>query len=120
MLTLYGPNNGFGWKLDEVVGAQIVSVPTAVPVERARRVFLTFVASLVGIFATVFVAFNLMFHWIVARRLSRLTKAANEVSLGNDCNTSFEPTGRDEIAQLAQSFGRMRISLASAMHMLGE
>ena len=27
MVKLYGPNNGFGWKLNEVIGAQIVSVP---------------------------------------------------------------------------------------------
>jgi hypothetical protein len=32
MLRRYGRNNGFGWMPDEIVGAQIVSVPMAVPV----------------------------------------------------------------------------------------
>jgi len=27
MIRRYGPNNGFGWQLNEIVGAQIVSVP---------------------------------------------------------------------------------------------
>ena len=37
MVDLYGPANGFGWKMDEVIGAQIVSVPMAVPIERANE-----------------------------------------------------------------------------------
>jgi len=119
MLALYGPSNGFGWQLNDVIGAQIVSVPMAVPLERAHLLFRTFMLSLVAIFAAVFVAFNLMFHWIVTRRLARLTRAANDVSLGKNSEASFETEGRDEISQLAQAFGRMRISLASAMSMLG-
>jgi len=35
MIDLYGPANGFGWKLNEVVGAQIVSVPMALPIKRS-------------------------------------------------------------------------------------
>ena len=27
MVAKYGPANGFGWQLNEVIGAQIVSVP---------------------------------------------------------------------------------------------
>jgi len=33
MVDKYGPANGFGWNLNEVIGAQIVSVPMALPVE---------------------------------------------------------------------------------------
>jgi HAMP domain-containing protein len=120
MLDLYGSSNGFGWQQGDVVGAQIVSVPTEVPMARAHQVFRTFMLSLAGIFAAIFLAFNLMFHWIVTRRLTRLTMVANDVSLGKDREGAFDGHGRDEIGQLAQSFGRMRISLASAMTMLGE
>jgi hypothetical protein len=31
MVALYGTNNGFGWKNGEIIGAEIVSVPTTVP-----------------------------------------------------------------------------------------
>jgi protein-histidine pros-kinase len=31
MIKLYGPANGFGWKLNEIVGAQVVSVPMTLP-----------------------------------------------------------------------------------------
>src|SRR5271168_3208868 len=37
MITTYGSNNGFGWKQDSIVGAQIVSVPMSVPLQKARQ-----------------------------------------------------------------------------------
>jgi protein-histidine pros-kinase len=38
MVAAYGRQNGFGWKLNEVVGAQIVTVPLSVPLARAQQV----------------------------------------------------------------------------------
>ena len=35
MVKIYGPNNGFGWKHMEVIGAQVVSVPMALPLRNA-------------------------------------------------------------------------------------
>ena len=46
MLDLYGTANGFGWKLNEVIGMQVVSVPTAVPIVRANQAFRTLMLSL--------------------------------------------------------------------------
>src|SRR4051794_37367465 len=54
-LTLtYGTANGFGWKIDEVIGAQIVTVPMTLPLKVAREAYLTSLIILVGIFAVVF------------------------------------------------------------------
>ena len=38
MIQLYGPSNGFGWNEGEVVAAQIVSVPVAVPAKGGETV----------------------------------------------------------------------------------
>ena len=46
LVKLYGTGNGFGWKLNEVIGAQIVSVPMSLPIENANRAFYTFMTSL--------------------------------------------------------------------------
>ena len=51
LVERYGPANGFGWKLNEVIGAQIVSVPTEVPIARANAAFKTFMVSLTVVFA---------------------------------------------------------------------
>ena len=39
MVKIYGPNNGFAWKLDDVVTAQIVSIPMAIPIGIADKAF---------------------------------------------------------------------------------
>ena len=50
MIRRYGSNNGFGWQLNEIVGAQIVSVPEAVPIRIADQAFQTLVIYLTAIF----------------------------------------------------------------------
>src|SRR5262249_19485247 len=72
LLRRYGPANGFGWKLHDVIGAQVVSVPMALPVERAEKAFYTFMVSLAGVFAVVFVLLNAMLMLTVVRRVTRV------------------------------------------------
>ncbi len=120
MTDVYGINNGFGWKLDEIIGAQIISVPMAVPMERADKVYKTFMFSLMGVFVFVFVALNVMVHFFVTRRITRLAALADQVSMGKFDVPDFDIKGGDELSALAKSFGRMRTSLASALKMLDE
>ncbi len=119
MVALYGDSNGFGWKLDEVVGAQVVSVPTSVPIERARRAFVTFMGALVAVFVLITIVLNVMLRRIVIRPVTVMAGIADEVSHGNMQADPFDQKGKDEIATLAGSFNRMRRSLEKAMKMLG-
>jgi protein-histidine pros-kinase len=118
MIKLYGPANGFGWKLNEVVGAQVVSVPMALPLQNAQRTFYTFMGSLVAVFALVFVVLNVMLNWMIVRPVAQLSHAADQVSTGNFEIPEFPERGRDEIALLGRAFNRMRRSLQKAMQMI--
>jgi protein-histidine pros-kinase len=118
MVEHYGPANGFGWKLDEPIGAQVVSVPMSVPLERARRTFGVFLGSLTGVFVVIGIALNLMLWRIVIRPVTRLSALADRVSLGEMDAPDFQSRSRDEIGTLAASFGRMKKSLVQAMKML--
>ena len=118
LLDKYGPANGFGWQLNEVVGAQVVSVPMSVPLARADQTFKVFMLSVVGIFAAVGVALNLMLWALVIRPVRALSALADRVSLGELQAPAFATGRRDEIGVLAQSFARMRTSLEQAMKML--
>ncbi len=118
MLARYGNANGFGWKLNEVVGAQIVSVPMSVPFEVARQTFATFMVSLFMIFAALIVILNLMLRAIVINPVTRMSQIADQVSKGDLEAAELSETGRDEISVLAASFNRMRRSLVKAMKML--
>jgi len=119
LVDKYGPANGFGWKLNEVIGAQIVSVPTDVPIARANRAFETFMISLTAVFAFIFVALNLMLWYMVIRPVTQLSRLADQVSQGDNMDApDFKVRSRDEIGVLSQSFNRMKKSLAEAMKML--
>jgi len=118
MIERYGSDNGFGWKLNDILTAQIVSAPMQLPIQRAKIAFTGFMLSLAGVFAGIFVALNAMLVFLVTRPVNRLSKLADEVSMGNMDVPEFQVSGKDEIAGLAESFGRMRKSLARAIKML--
>ena len=118
MVDKYGPANGFGWNLNEVVAAQIMSVPMDLPLKRAEQTFTVFMGALVGVFIALGVVLNAMIWWVVVRPVTRLSALADRVSQGDLEAPEFPGTGRDEIAVLAQSFSRMRASVVQAMKML--
>jgi len=118
MTALYGAQNGFGWKLGEIVGAQIVSIPLAVPLARAHRTFLLFVAALVGTFIVVIIIVYLLLSFIVVKPVKEISNMASEVSLGKLNTPELVSSSRDEIGSLTASFNRMRRSLQESLKML--
>jgi hypothetical protein len=60
MIAAYGTQNGFGWGLNEVVGAQIVSVPMAVALEHSARTRNLFIGVLAGVFLLLIGLFNVL------------------------------------------------------------
>ena len=120
MIKLYGSANGFGWQHNEIVGAQIVSVPMSSPVRAATTTFYTFMGSLLGIFLLIFIVLNLMLSYIVVRPVSKISQVSDEISTGNLDIPEFQMTGKDEIAVLAQSFNRLRRSMEKCFKMIGD
>ncbi len=118
MLKLYGQNNGFGWKHNEIIGAQVVSVPMALPIENANRAFYAFMLSLAAVFIAVFAALNAMLSWIIIRPIASMSAAADKVSVGDFTIPEFSEQGKDEVSVLAASFNRMRRSLQQAMKLI--
>ena len=115
---LYGTTNGYGWKLNEIVGSQIVSVPLSVPLSNANYVFNVFIFSLASIFVFIFVIVNILLRIFVIRPVHRITVIADEISKSGSSKGEFQIKGNDDIAKLSQSFNRMRRSLEKAMEML--
>ncbi len=118
MLDRYGPNNGFGWQLNEVIGAQIISVPMAVSLQRADHSFKVFMASQAAVFVAVGAALNLMIWLLIVKPVSRLSTLADRVSQGDLEAPDFSSNSKDEIGNLTASFSRMRTSVVQAMRML--
>ena len=118
LVDKYGPANGFGWQMNEVVGAQVVSVPMTLPLQRANDNLRLFVGSLVAVFLVVGLVLNLMIWLVVVRPVTQLSALADRVSQGDLNAPEFTGAGKDEISVLAASFSRMRASVVQAMKML--
>ncbi|MBP9149650.1 MAG: DUF3365 domain-containing protein [Rhodoferax sp.] len=120
MIAKYGPANGFGWKLNDTLGAQVVSVPMAVPLKRADDAFGVVMGSLAAVFVFIGLVLNLMLWRLVIHPVTQLSALADRVSLGELDAPEFASASKDEIGVLADSFARMRKSLVHAMKLLDE
>lgn len=118
MVQKYGSNNGFGWQPNEVVAAQIVSVPTALPVAIANRAFRTLMLSTTLTFGALILATNVVLMILIIRPVRRLAHIANRVSTGELEEAQLPVRGKDEIAELTASFNRLITSLAKALRLL--
>jgi protein-histidine pros-kinase len=102
------------------VGAQIVSVPEAVPLQLAEAGFRTLMLDLGLIFLISLIVLDLVIVITVSRPVSRLSAMADEISLGKLDAPELPVNGKDEVSVLAGSFNRMRRSLVQAMKLLEE
>jgi protein-histidine pros-kinase len=120
MIRRYGMANGFGWKLGEVVGAQVVSVPMAVPIRMADSAFRVLILYMGAVFLLALIVLDLVLVASITRPAARLSAMADKISLGDFTVPELPVRGKDEISALADSFNRMRRSLERAMKMLDE
>ncbi len=118
MIRQYGSDNGFGWKMNEIIGAQIVSVPETLPIQIADRGLKTLIAYLVIIALVALLVLDFVLVATVIRPVARLSRVADEISQGKVDVEDIPVKGRDEISTLAASFNRMQRSLARAMRLL--
>jgi HAMP domain-containing protein len=118
LIARYGGDNGFGWQTNEVVGAQVVSVPFARATANADRAFRAFMISLIAVFAAVFLVVNAVLYVLVVRPMRRIARVADRLSLGDMSAEDFPQRGAKEIASVTRSFNRMRKSLEKALRLL--
>jgi HAMP domain-containing protein len=118
MIRHYGRDHGFGWKANEIIGAQIVSVPMSVAIAMADKGFHYLLISLGTIFLLTIVLIDVAMYLIVIRPLRRVSKNADIISKGEIDMPPLEVKGKDEIADVTASFNRMHTSLLKAFEML--
>ena len=117
MLERYGDANGFGWQLNEIVGAQIISVPATTTLQIARHSLVMILGIVVVVFAIAIYMVNLWLKRYVVRPINRMAMVAEAISTG-DTDAVFGQLSGDEVGQLAQAFNRMRLSLKMAIRRL--
>lgn len=118
MVALYGDQGGFGWTLNEVVGAQIFSAPLDLVEAGVMEAIRFTVLAMLGVFAALLLLVNVLLSRMVVKPVREMAAIGERVSKGDlDC-PEYRRAGSDEIASLSASFNRMRRSLDKAMKML--
>ncbi|GAA6615362.1 DUF3365 domain-containing protein [Scytonema sp. NUACC26] len=117
MIERYGTVNGFGWKLNEIIGAQIISVPASKVIQKTQQssVWILGIVSIMFIAVTILV--NIFLNRQILRPLKHITRIAEEVSMGH-MDMNFQNVSNDEIGKLVKAFNRMKLSLEMAMRKL--
>ena len=116
-IATYGSENGFGWKLGDIIAAQVVSVPSAEILDNAQDALKVVMAVLLAVFGAILLTINYLLRRTVIRPIRNMVKTAEAVSLG-DLDAEFEHHSQDEIGLLSTAFGRMKSSLQISMKLL--
>lgn len=80
MRKVYGDHNGFGWKMNETVGIQVVKVPMYYPLEAARETFYAVMGVMLASFALLFLVLNLSLSALVIEPMARLNRKLEDLA----------------------------------------
>jgi protein-histidine pros-kinase len=120
MVAIYGNANGFGWKVNEIAAAQVVSVPLRASAVRAGHIRRLFLLPFACLLVVMYVSINLLLHFVVIRPIERISDTAEAVSMGTLETPEFTYQAGDEIGRLSASFTRMHRSVVEAFRLLGQ
>jgi protein-histidine pros-kinase len=118
LIARYGSSNGFGWQANEVVGAQLVSVPLSHARAGIDRIIRQVLLGSIVILGAALLLINVLLYYLIVRPVRRVVDIADEVSRGNLSVERFPEAGSSELNALTGSFNRMRTSLEKAMKLL--
>jgi HAMP domain-containing protein len=118
MVASYGTGGGFGWKLQETIGAQVITVPMDVPLEHAEQTLQRVLAIYIGFAGVTLVLLNLLLSRLIIAPVERLSRAATAISMGALDHPVEAARSKDEIGELHSSIGRLGASVRHALRML--
>lgn len=102
-VMVYGEKGGFGWKVGDVVGAQIVTLPEDAGLPAPGRFALLLVAAIGALSVALILAVNHVFSIVVIRPLFRLIQLIRGDHVDEDLNKRS-----DEFGLIARRFAEPR------------
>jgi methyl-accepting chemotaxis protein len=101
-ITSYGSENGFGWKLKEILGTQIIYVPASEVIKNARRASLIFISIFIGIFAFVIWLIGDLLKRNVLQPIKPLAQIAQKISSDEISAEEAEEFGNKKLNEIAK------------------
>ena len=119
LISTYGKENGFGWKMHEIVASQIVSVPASKVYAAANRLKLSVLGIVGAVFLIAIALINLFLRRSIIQPIKKMATLSNKISTGS-MDLEFKHTSNDEIGTFARSLNRMVLSLKMALKFIEE
>ena len=117
LVSRYGSANGFGWQPNEIVGAQVVSVP-ATAASGASHSLRDFGLAIGAGCLLIWAIANGLLYGLVLSPLRKMARIADALSRGEPAPEPFASGGTPELTTLSRAFERLRISLEKTMKRL--
>jgi HAMP domain-containing protein len=118
-ITNYGSENGFGWKLNEIVAAQVIYVPAEEVISKAQEFWRKIMLIVISILLAIALLINYLLKHFIVKPIRQISRTAEAISLGQ-MNADFNHNSQDEIGSLAAAFNRMKSSLQISMNLLNK
>ncbi|MBD1881746.1 DUF3365 domain-containing protein [Coleofasciculus sp. FACHB-T130] len=109
LIKTYGSKNGFGWQLNEIIGAQVIYVPAEQVFERANRSFFLIIGIFLGIFTFAVLIINYLLKQTVVQPVKLMAKLAQKITAGttSDKVEEFDLESLKDVARRADELGQM-------------
>lgn len=114
MIAKYGDKHGFNWKLNEIIGAQMIFVPAQRIFSNAQQLFVSVMALFTILFGIAIAIVNIWLRKQVVKPIIKIARIVEEISMG-DLDAKLDSQRQDEIGVLSQAIDRLSISLKMAM-----
>jgi uncharacterized protein DUF3365 len=118
MIAKYGPTNGFGWKLNEAIGVQTLTVPIAEELRGSVELAISLAGGLLIVFVVTYLALTYMLQMMLVRPLRELSEATEAASIATGERATIRVSGTKEIEDLAEAISRLHTSLMKALRRL--
>jgi HAMP domain-containing protein len=117
MIKIYGDSNGFGWKINEIIGTRIVTVPVTAEKQQARGKVLAYLLLIASIFLVTYAIIGIIVKRWILSPLDTISRLTEEISLGKiEIIKSLDTTSyTSEFGKLTDSVNRLLISLNKAL-----
>ena len=115
LIKTYGSSNGFNWQLDEVIGTQVISVPTSLYNQQANVSILSFLLVIASVFLMAYAAISVLLRRWLIMPLDQIAQMVEEISLRQTMiDAELPETHSDSLGKLNKAINRLLISLKKA------
>jgi len=119
ILTQYG-DNGFGWKIGEIIGSRIITVPASLAKQKARKSVITLLISIICVFALIILAVNLILKNTVVKPIFNISNIAEQISFGKKTIDEFPKIKVFEFKKLIEAIKRLKTSRDYTLNLLNQ